>query len=140
MSQQTYTLTSAVFGPTERSSERVRVDEAIECVRYFMKRLFGCWHLQMGRPFTRGSHTYRACAQCGMRREFDLNAWKMMGRYHCEPAGKSRLTLMGKTGAVAVNNRNETAGNRESRRSTFIYLFGEQTWPPSVGTSALSKR
>lgn len=136
MSPQTYTLTSPAFGPVERSSERARLDETIESVRYFWKRLFGCWHLQMSRPFTRGSQTYRVCAKCGMRREFDLKTWKTKGRYHCEPAGKSRLTLMNKRGAVAVNNRNETVGNRGSRRNTFIYLFREQTWPPS----ALSKR
>lgn len=109
MSQQTYTLTSPAFRLAERSSERVRLNEAIGSVRYFIKRLFGCWHLQMSRPLTRGTHTYRVCAKCGMRREFDLKTWKTKGRYHCEPAGKSKLTLMSQAGTVAVNNRKETA-------------------------------
>jgi hypothetical protein len=43
-----------------------------------------------------------------MRREFDLNTWKTRGRYHYEPVGKSQLTLMRRTEAVAVNNRKET--------------------------------
>ena len=96
MSPQTYTMTSTVFGRAERSSERVRLGKAIESVRYFRKRLFGCWHLHLGLPFTRGGHTYRACAKCGMRREFDLNTWKTRGRYHYEPVGK-RVMLVSKT-------------------------------------------
>ncbi len=117
MSPQTYTLSSPVFGTVERSSERVRLDETIESVRYFMKRLFGCWHLQMGRPFTRGVYTYRACANCGMRREFDLNTWKTKGRYHCEPVGKDGLPLLRKTEVVAFTNRQETVGRSYSSYS-----------------------
>ncbi len=31
----------------------------------FFTRVFGCWHLQMGRPMTWAGETYRACLDCG---------------------------------------------------------------------------
>jgi hypothetical protein len=108
MSLQTYSLTSPVFGPTERSSERVRA-VLIESLGYFSKRLFGCWHLQMGRPMTLGTDTHRTCTKCGMRRDFDLNTWKMQGRYYCDPVGPIRFTRGRTSAAVAVNNGQETA-------------------------------
>ena len=44
--------------------------------------LFGCWHLKMSRPFTRNSETYRSCLECGARRKFNLESWKMHGPYY----------------------------------------------------------
>jgi hypothetical protein len=55
-----------------------------------------------------------------MRREFDLNTWKTKGRYHSEPVGKSRLTLMSKRGAVAVNDRQETT-NHSREHAQYIH-------------------
>lgn len=88
MSLQTYTLTLPESRHAEHSSEGVRV-KIIDSLHYLIKRLFNCWHLQMGLPFTRGTHTYRTCAKCGMRRDFDRDTWKMKGRYHYEPVGKA---------------------------------------------------
>jgi len=120
MSLQTYSLTPPVFGSTQSSREGVRA-EVLESLGYFSKRLFGCWHLRMGRPLTLGTHTHRTCAKCGMRRDFDLATWKMKGRYYCDPVGQRRLTLARTREAVAVNIRKETGG--QMRRSFCLTLL-----------------
>ena len=45
-------------------------------------RIFGCWHLNMSRPFSRGNESYRTCVVCGARRRFDLEQWKMVGSFY----------------------------------------------------------
>ena len=40
-----------------------------------LARVFGCWHLNMGRPVTLHGQTYRACADCGACRRFDTDRW-----------------------------------------------------------------
>ena len=45
-------------------------------------RLLGCWHTDMGRPITLGGETYRACLDCGARRRFDTDDWRMRGPYY----------------------------------------------------------
>ena len=47
-----------------------------------LRRVFGCWHLQMSLPFTRDNETYRACVSCGARRRFDLDQWAMVGDFY----------------------------------------------------------
>jgi hypothetical protein len=47
-----------------------------------LRRVFGCWHLKMSLPFTRGKLTYRTCIACGARRRFDLDRWVMVGPYY----------------------------------------------------------
>ncbi len=84
MSLQTYTLAAPVFRSAESSNTKIRV-KVNQSLRYFIHRLCTCWHLQMGLPFTRRGRTYRACAKCGMLRDFDLNTWKMKGRYYSQP-------------------------------------------------------
>lgn len=49
-----------------------------------IRRVFGCWHPSMSRPFTRECRTYRVCLKCGMRRDFDLESWKMFGPFYTE--------------------------------------------------------
>ena len=111
MSLQIYTLASPVFRPAESSNAKIRV-KVIESLRYFIHRLCACWHLQMGLPFTRRGHTYRACAKCGMRRDFDLNTWKMKGRYYSHPVAQGGLTLLATDGR---NRQEQSIGNREPR-------------------------
>jgi hypothetical protein len=36
----------------------------------------------MSRPFTRDGRTFCVCLRCGIRRNFDLDAWKMTGDYY----------------------------------------------------------
>lgn len=45
-------------------------------------RIFGCWHANMSRPFSRGNETYRTCVACGARRRFDLEQWEMVGSFY----------------------------------------------------------
>ncbi|HSE22461.1 MAG TPA: hypothetical protein VLB68_12425 [Pyrinomonadaceae bacterium] len=51
-------------------------------VRGATARIFGCWHVQLSRPFSRGSETYRTCVACGARRRFDLDQRKMVGSFY----------------------------------------------------------
>jgi hypothetical protein len=54
-------------------------------------RLFGCWHRQMSRPFSSQGQTYRACLNCGARRQFNVRRWEMQGSfYYRQPAGTYR--------------------------------------------------
>lgn len=46
------------------------------------RRAFGCWHLQLSLPFTRGNETYRTCVNCGARRRFDLERWALVGDFY----------------------------------------------------------
>lgn len=45
-------------------------------------RIFGCHHTYMGRPITSGRKTYRACVDCGARRQFNIDTWQMEGPYY----------------------------------------------------------
>ena len=49
-------------------------------------KLFGCWHKDLSRPFTSKRTTYRACLDCGARREFDTRNFKTSGPFYYPPA------------------------------------------------------
>lgn len=53
-----------------------------QTIKSVLTRLFQCSHMQMGLPVTIGGESYRKCLRCGMQRDFDLNAWKMVGPYY----------------------------------------------------------
>ena len=55
-----------------------------------LKRIFGCWHSELSRPFSRGGEAYRTCVACGARRRFDLEQWEMVGSFY-HPARNSDL-------------------------------------------------
>ena len=48
----------------------------------FLMRVFGCWHRELSRPFTRQGQTYRSCLHCGARRGFDLRTWETKGGFY----------------------------------------------------------
>ena len=54
----------------------------IRKMRRVTARIFGCWHLNMSRPFSRGNESYRTCVACGARRRFDLERWEMVGSFY----------------------------------------------------------
>ena len=56
--------------------------DLVRKMRRATARMFGCWHRNMSRPFTRGNETYRACVACGARRRFDLKRWEMVGSFY----------------------------------------------------------
>jgi hypothetical protein len=47
--------------------------------------LFGCWHKSLSRPLTIGNDSYRACLDCGARKQFDPQTLKTFGSYHYPP-------------------------------------------------------
>ena len=60
--------------------------DLVSKVRSTTARIFGCWHVDMSRPFSRGSETYRTCVACGARRRFDVEQGEMIGSfYYPEP-------------------------------------------------------
>jgi hypothetical protein len=64
----------------------------------WVTRLFGCWHREMSRPFSRQGHAYRSCLRCGARRQFDLRRWEMQGKfYYRGPGSKYFRQLNGLT-------------------------------------------
>lgn len=48
----------------------------------WLTRIFGCWHVEMSRPFTRDGESYRACLDCGAHRRFDTAKWELVGAYY----------------------------------------------------------
>jgi hypothetical protein len=47
-----------------------------------MARVFGCWHVDLSRPFSQGGRAYRKCLNCGAQRQFNLASWKMQGKFY----------------------------------------------------------
>jgi hypothetical protein len=85
MSMPAYSLPSSAFRPLDSPNQQAS-ENFIESLRYVLRRIVSCWHLQMSRPFTLGGHTYRICSKCGLRRDFDLHTWSMKGRYYRDPS------------------------------------------------------
>jgi len=48
-------------------------------------RVFGCWHKELGRPFTNRNASYRACLKCGARKEFDAESLRTFGPFYYPP-------------------------------------------------------
>jgi hypothetical protein len=47
----------------------------------FVTRVFGCWHGELSRPFSREGRAYRKCLSCGAQRQFNLGNWEMQGKF-----------------------------------------------------------
>jgi|KBSSwiStaDraftv2_1062776.scaffolds.fasta_scaffold172657_2 hypothetical protein len=47
----------------------------------FVARVFGCWHADLSRPFSREGRAYRTCLSCGAQRQFSLRDWEMHGKF-----------------------------------------------------------
>lgn len=65
-----------------KGAPRFSLKRATGSVGRGLRRVFGCWHLEMGRPQTQGAETYRACLDCGARRSFDTESWEMKGGFY----------------------------------------------------------
>lgn len=57
----------------------------------WMARVFGCWHMEMSRPFSHQGQAYRVCLDCGAHRKFNLSNWKMQGEYYYQRATTNRF-------------------------------------------------
>ena len=71
----------AVVQQVGTNSWPVVSDRIVKLARLLM-RVFGCWHVDMSRPFSRGNEAYRTCVACGARRRFDLEQWEMVGSFY----------------------------------------------------------
>jgi hypothetical protein len=47
-----------------------------------LKRVVGCRHSHMSRPFTVNDEPYRLCLQCGARRRLDKYSWTNLLPYY----------------------------------------------------------
>jgi hypothetical protein len=68
------------------SIPRDRNDDGI--VGSISRRLFGCRHHTVSRPFTGAGETYLVCLHCGMRRRFDLMRWRPVGGFYAEDTSR----------------------------------------------------
>jgi hypothetical protein len=66
----------------------------------FMARVFGCWHLEMSRPFSHQGKAYRVCVSCGAQRKFNLGNWEMQGDFYYQGAGTNQFYAMNDLAAV----------------------------------------
>ena len=65
-----------------RHDARVSTGAGSGILSDWLTRVFGCWHTEMSRPFTRDGESYRACLDCGAHRKFDPARWEMTGAYY----------------------------------------------------------
>lgn len=72
----TGTLKQEITGP------RIEWTRLMTAPLSWLTRVFGCWHREMGRPVTSSGESYRACLDCGARRQFDTQAWEMQGPFY----------------------------------------------------------
>jgi hypothetical protein len=70
-----------------RTHEWVNLSNVLTMLAGCVVKMFGCWHLDMSRPFSQAGETYRACTGCGARRHFDVQRWEMQGRYYFNSPG-----------------------------------------------------
>ena len=77
-------------------SDDLKVDtgKLLKAVSSWLTRLFGCWHTEMSRPFTRDGETERVCMGCGARRQFDVKSWEMVGTYYYDLPSKNVARVM----------------------------------------------
>jgi hypothetical protein len=71
----------------------------------WMARVFGCWHLEMSRPFSHHGQAYRVCVDCGAQRRFNLGNWKMQGEFYYQRAATSQLFSLGELAALRKVNQ-----------------------------------
>jgi hypothetical protein len=78
---------------------------------------FGCQHKDMSRPFSRQGETYRACLNCGARRQFDPENWETRGNYYHMKL--KRNTPPGHPGTISGLIGSEPIVNCNDKQSAF---------------------
>lgn len=48
-------------------------------------KIFGCWHKRLTKPMTSERTTYRACLDCGARKNFDAVTFRSSGSFYYPP-------------------------------------------------------
>ncbi len=51
-------------------------------------RLFGCGHRNLSRPFSHKRIAYRACLQCGARKQFNTQTLETVGGFYNPPMAR----------------------------------------------------
>ena len=51
-------------------------------------KIFGCWHEDMSRPFSREKIAFRSCLKCGARKQFDSETLETFGGFYFPPITK----------------------------------------------------
>ena len=80
MTKREVGIVQAVF--QETLVDQAGLTDRTNRVNNVFRRVLGCWHRHMSLPFTRGNETYRTCVDCGARRRFDLEQWRMVGAFY----------------------------------------------------------
>lgn len=77
-------------------AKKVRVRSPVRMFDDALRRIFGCHHRALSRPFTHGKQTYITCLKCGMHREFNLETWTPSGSFYAEAVrGQTTLNRLG---------------------------------------------
>ena len=69
------TIANSNVGPLNASSVTGKIGSLVA-------RVFGCWHSELSRPFSRDGRAYRTCLHCGAQRQFDLGNWELQGNFY----------------------------------------------------------
>jgi hypothetical protein len=72
----------------------------IQRIVSWITSLFGCWHLEMSRPFSHHGQAYRSCLNCGAQRRFNLNNWEMQGSFYYDRGNTRHLHIMSELSTV----------------------------------------
>lgn len=57
----------------------------------FLTKLFGCQHRNVSRPFSNGRTGYRACINCGARRQFNPRTLQTFGAFYAPPPAEKAV-------------------------------------------------
>ncbi len=97
-------LTIKSYPGTENDTTTLLAEKLSSIVKGWLNRLFGCWHLEMSRPFSSEGKAYRVCLNCGAHRSFNLKRWEMQGDfYYSLPTSKHFRALHGLAAVRRVN-------------------------------------
>jgi hypothetical protein len=58
-------------------------------------KIFGCWHKHLSRPFSDKNTSYRACLECGARKQFNAETLKSSGSFYYPPAVSFEISRTG---------------------------------------------
>jgi len=72
---RTYQLHSSPKLPNLLSEDMKRWSNSMKRLANVFRRIIGCRHSQMSRPYTVNDLPYRTCLECGARRRLNRHGW-----------------------------------------------------------------
>ena len=91
------TIATRSVGHTHSSSVTGKISD-------WVARVFGCWHMEMSRPFSQQGQAYRVCLNCGAQRQFNLGNWEMQGEFYYKKATTNQFYGFDQMAAVRKLN------------------------------------